>query len=221
MKKNNFAFGICLVILGIIFLLKSFKILEFTFTGWWTLFIIIPSLIGLINQQDKTGNIITLLIGIFLLLASRGVITWEVFKKLILPSILVILGVSLILKDLIPTGFNQKIKTIKEKDNNNYLALFGGQTLNFREKEFLGANFQAIFGGIDCNLTNSLIKDEIVINTYSIFGGIDLIIPDDIQVIIKSTSIFGGVEDLRKNKKAGQKTIYIKAVSIFGGVDIK
>jgi len=43
--------------------------INFFFTGWWTLFIIIPSLIGLFNDkdQDKTGNLIRI--------SNRSIIT--------------------------------------------------------------------------------------------------------------------------------------------------
>ena len=61
-----------------------------------------------------------------------------------------------------------------------------------------------------------------MINTSSIFGGITILVPDNVQVKISSTPIFGGVSDDRKNKNNnGKVTIYIKATSMFGGVEIK
>ena len=75
---------------------------------------------------------------------------------------------------------------------------------------------------IDCDLRNIKIKNDIVINSTAIFGGIDIIVPDDIKVVIKSTSIFGGSENKKVNKKEDSKyTIYVNCNCIFGGVEIK
>ena len=55
----------------------------------------------------------------------------------------------------------------------------------------------------------------------SIFGGIDIIVPKDVNIKVTSTSIFGGVENKVKNNTTNKKTIYINATCLFGGVDIK
>ena len=79
MKRTNILLGIVLIVLGIILLLKAFGIADINifFDGWWTLFIIVPAAIGLFTDKDKTGNIIALVIGVLLLLASRDLISFE------------------------------------------------------------------------------------------------------------------------------------------------
>lgn len=66
---NNFSkilWGIVFVILGIIIALNALDItnINLFFSGWWTLFIIIPCLIGLFNDEneEKTGNLVGLII---------------------------------------------------------------------------------------------------------------------------------------------------------------
>ena len=61
---------------------------------------------------------------------------------------------------------------------------------------------------------------DIVINASSIFGGINILVPEDVNVIVKSTSIFGGVTNKKENTNS-KKNIYINAMCMFGGVDIK
>ena len=50
--------GIILVLAAIIIALNSFNIIDFDlfFDGWWTLFIIVPSFVGLIENKNKGGN---------------------------------------------------------------------------------------------------------------------------------------------------------------------
>ena len=70
MKIENILWGILLIILGVIFGLNALEItnIDIFFSGWWTLFIIVPCFIGLFKESDKTGNIIGILFGIVLLL---------------------------------------------------------------------------------------------------------------------------------------------------------
>ena len=60
MKKTfGIIFGILLIAAGALFAIEAFGIanINFSFDGWWTLFIIVPSIYGLITSKDKSGNI--------------------------------------------------------------------------------------------------------------------------------------------------------------------
>ena len=95
---GNILWGIVLITIGVIFGLNALEITSINvfFEGWWTLFIIVPCFIGLIKDNDKTGNLIGLLIGVVLLLCSRNIISFSLIWKLIVPTILVIIGLSFI-----------------------------------------------------------------------------------------------------------------------------
>ena len=80
----------------------------------------------------------------------------------------------------------------------------------------------AVFGGVKCDLRNAVIEKDCAITATGIFGGVDIILPDDVNVKINSNSILGGVSD--KNHRAavpGAVTVYINATCMFGGVEIK
>ncbi|MBP3919950.1 MAG: hypothetical protein J6D28_00100 [Bacilli bacterium] len=225
---SSILWGFVLVIVGVILALNAFEITDISifFDGWWTLFIIVPCFIGLFDNNDgKTGNVIGIVIGTLLLLSCRGIMDFNVIWKLILPSILVIIGLSFIFKNAISSSVNNKIKEINKKNNNKenkeYISTFSGQKLDFRKEEFTGCRAQAIFGGMGLDLTDAIIKEDVVINASSIFGGIDIKAPADVNVKVNSTSIFGGVENKVKNKDSNKFTIYVNANCLFGGVEIK
>ena len=113
-----------------------------------------------------------------------------------------------------------KIALEKAKENEEYYATFSGEKLNFEGDTFNGASLNAIFGGIDLNLKKADIKNETNINTTSVFGGINIFVPDNVNVEIKSTSLFGGVTNKVENKE-NQPTIKIRAFCLFGGVEVK
>lgn len=225
MKKSNLMLGLILIMLGLIVLLNALEIasINIFFKGWWTLIIIVPCFVNIFKDEDKTGSIIGFVIGVFLLLGVRDIIDFSLVGKLVLPLILIICGISLLFKDRISASIKKEVKKLnKNSIDKVYSATFSGQNLKFDE-ELTNFELNAIFGGIKCNLRNSIIKEDIVINTSSIFGGITLYVPKDVEIKVISNSIFGGVSgNYNKNKDHKKiKTIYINATCLFGGVEIK
>lgn len=209
--------GLVLIVVGLIIGLNSFGItnINIFFDGWWTLFIIIPCFIGLFNDNDKIGSLIGLGIGIFLLLASQGILDFTLVFKLIIPFVLVMVGLNIIFKK------GNKEDRVPDKENEKeYMATFSGQDLNFANETFDGADMISIFGGIKCDLETAKIKDKSVINATSIFGGINLTVPKDIKLVVEHHSIFGGVTNKHINEEDAKKTLYVYAICLFGGIDI-
>ena len=225
-KVSNLLWGIVLIVIGIIFGLNALDIADINifFDGWWTLFIIVPCFIDLFTEDEKTGSIIGLVIGVCLFLCCQEILDFEIILKLIVPVILVIIGVSLIFKDTMKTKIKEEINKLNKKNpnSNEYCAMFGSQNINFSQEEFKGCELNAVFGGIKCDLTDSIIKNNAVINASAIFGGITIYAPEDVNIKVVSSSVLGGVSDERKVKaKDSKTTIYINASCIFGGVEIK
>jgi len=221
MKISNLLWGILLIVVGVIFGLKALNIADVNllFDGWWTLFIIVPSFIDLFKDKDKTGNIIGLIIGICLLLVCQEVITFDLIWKLLVPVILIVIGLSIIFKDVINSKIKKEIKKLNKNKDNEYYATFSSQSMEI-DNDFKGCSLNAIFGSFKCDLRNCLLEEDIVINTSSIFGSVTIYAPNDVNIKVKSSSIFGGVTNNVKNKD-GKVTIYINATCLFGGVEIK
>lgn len=225
-KIESILWGIVFIVLGLIIGGNVLGIthINIFFDGWWTLFIIVPCFIGLFKNKDKTGNLVGLLIGAVLLLACQDVLRFEMVWKLLFPAILIIIGISFIFRDAIGGKINNEIKELNKnrKDTNEYCSTFSGQNLKFDDEKFTGADLTAVFGGVKCDLRKAIIEEDQVINANSIFGGIELFLPENVKVKVKSTPIFGGVSDKASHSKEdGAHTIYINATCIFGGVDIK
>lgn len=222
---KNVLWGIVLVIVGVIIGTNSFGLtnINIFFDGWWTLFIIIPCFIGLFTDKDKTGSIIGLLVGVILLLSFNGIIDFDTIWKLLLPCIIVIIGLSLIFKNVFNTKVNEEIRKLNssKKDSKGYFAAFSGQNIDLSNEEFTGTDINAVFGGVKLDLRNAKIDKDALINASGIFGGVTILVPEDVNVKVKSTSLFGGVDNKIKNDNTNSKTIYINATCLFGGVDIK
>ena len=227
MKKiSKILWGIALIAAGVIFALNAFGItdIKLFFDGWWTLFIIVPCLIGIFSEREKTGNIIGFAVGVFLLLCCQNVLGFDMLWKLAVPAIIVIIGLKLIFGAI----FGDKVTKmlVKSRQNGEDIkvgcAIFSGQDLKLDGEIFNGAELTAVFGGVKCDLRNAVIERDCAITATSIFGGIDIFVPDNVNVKINSNSIFGGVSD--KNHRPtvqGAITVYVNATCVFGGVEIK
>lgn len=226
MKQNlsRIIWGIVLVVIGVIWGLNMMEItnIDIFFDGWWTLFIIVPCFIGLFDRSNngKVGNLIGIVIGVMLLLAAQGFISFDIILKLLLPFIIVIIGLSLIFGNSIKTMVNEKIKEFNINDLESVVATFGEQIVNKNNEEVKGANLDSVFGSVIYDLTGSKLKDETVIKASAIFGAVNIIVPKDVEVKVKATPIFGGVSNHVHTKDA-KKIVYIDAFCLFGGIEIK
>ena len=154
MKKiENTVIGFILIIIGVIIGLNAFHItnIDLFFDGWWTLFIIVPCFFGLFKDQDKTGNIIGLIVGIYLLLYCQGLINFQFAWKLVVPVIFVLIGLKMIFKDT----FNKK------KSHQN---IYDG-------KLYTGGNYDVTFNGLILDLSKAYLNEETNITISTLFGG--------------------------------------------------
>lgn len=226
MKKiSKILWGLLFIIIGTIIGTNALGLTNINvfFKGWWTLFIIIPCFIGMFEDNDgKVGNLIGMLIGIVLLLTTNNIINFELVAKLFIPVIFVVIGLSLIFNETIKSNISKKVREGKKNGTEDtIIATFSGQKVNKDNEEFKSADLEAIFGGVALDLRNANILEEAFIKTSSIFGGVEIYVPQNVNVKVKSTPIFGGVSNKVRNNKDNTKTIYIEAFCMFGGVDIK
>ncbi len=226
MKTKRILWGVVLVAFGILFGLDVVDVIDMKdlFEGWWTFFIIIPSIVSIITDREKIWGITGLFTGSVLFLSCQDIIEDSAVIKLIIPFVIVLIGLKLIFKDL----FNKEAQTAKKKiaesgeNVKEYAATFSGQDVDFSGEVFTSAKVNAIFGGMKCDLRNAVISDGAVLDVSAVFGGVDVLVPPDVNVKISSTSIFGGVSDKRNAKPvSGAVTLLITGVCLFGGVDIK
>ena len=225
MKRiNSIIWGLVLLAISAVLILNAFGLtsIEIFFDGWWTLFIIVPCFIGLFTANDKTGNLIGLLIGVFLLLICQDVLDFDILWKLIVPVIIAIFGIKMIFGGI---GRNRGvIESIEANagDMKTAFAAFSGQDIRFENEVFRSAELTAVFGGIKCDLRNAVFESDAVINACCIFGGADILLPDNVNVKINSNCLFGGIDNKKhQNSDANRYTVYVNGTCIFGGVDVK
>lgn len=226
MKKiNSIIWGVVLVLLGVIWGLNAAGItqIELFFDGWWTLFIIVPCAVGLFTGGDKTGNLIGIVIGGALLLAAQDIISYGMLWKLAVPAIIVIIGLKMIFGSFRNEKSFQLEQKVKEKNGKlqQHCATFAGVNAQYAGEVFEGAELTAVFGGVKCDLREAIITEDAVIRVCAVFGGVEIFLPDTVNVKVTSNSVFGGMSNKKSNQKENAVTVYVTGSCIFGGADIR
>ena len=217
--------AIVFLALSVILGAKALNLTPFPllFDGWWTLFIIVPCFIDLFKPGRKAFNIVGIVVGVVVLLCCQDVLTYKMVFNLIPSVLFFIIGVSIIVRDVIGTKTDLIIRNLnKEKPFSKYDATFSSQAVDFDGLEFKGVSLSATFGDIKCNLKNAFINGDTIVNARATFGGTTIIVPDGVNVKVKSSSIFGSTINKRNAKDiTGAPTIYVKSNCIFGTVTVQ
>lgn len=188
------------------------------FTGWWTLFLIFPSLLGMIEHGIHIGNAIGLLLGMALLACCQGYLSWEVLYRMAGPAALVLIGVIVVLKSLFHIGFG-KVKVPNEKRLEE-LVVFSGKKFVV-QNTFYGMDGEAVFGGLTIDLREALIEEDISIDALAVFGSVDILLPANVSVKLSDLSLFGGCSNSKTYTPVAGPTVYVNATALFGGVEVK
>lgn len=107
----------------------------------------------------------------------------------------------------------------------NTFALFGGRKEIVTAKDFSGGKVTAIFGGTELNLINAdTPAQRVYLDVTAVCGGIEVIVPSHWDLVIEVDSIMGAVEDARRLRTApadGTKTLVLRGFCLMGGVEVK
>lgn len=221
-KLTGVITGIILVVCGIVYALGILGICDINISldGWWTLFIILPCLNGLVKSKDKFGNLIGILIGILLLLAARDVLEYSVLW-VVVPVIVIMLGIKIIVKSV--SSSDSSANGNIEKDVKEHTAVFSETVVDYAGEEINAAKIGAVFGGVKCNLINAEITKKSQIDVLCAFGGAEIVVPENVNIKNNVFCLFGGMSDKRAvtAANADDLTLTVNGFCIFGGVDIK
>ena len=184
MNKRNLFWGIVLIVVGILFLGRNMNWWNFSifFEGWWTLFLIVPSIISLVRKESMGTSFLILVLGVLMLLASQNVIDWSTIWKVFLPIIIMVVGLLIIFG-------NRKAKEKRVRANaKEYVAIFSGvdEVINKIENDF---KMTAVFGGIELDMRDVVLESDLVIDCFTLFGGIDIRLPKDVVVKVNGFTI--------------------------------
>lgn len=115
------------------------------------------------------------------------------------------------------------IETARQNpQSDKMVAIFGGVTRSGKWRVRKNIQALALFGGMDLDLRDAIFEAPVVeISGLWCFGGLDIKVPEGIEVQDQTAGIFGGT-DVRDigDPAPGAPTLVIKGMTLFGGVSV-
>lgn len=145
---------------------------------------------------------------------------WEVF----FPAVLLLAGGRLVWRSV--AGRRASPVPTSGDDPEAYLrsfAVMAGNELRSVSRSFHGADLGAFMGAVVLDLTSSKMEgEEAVIESYALWGGIEIRVPPDWQVTGKVFPLMAAFED-KTRPPAGEpaKRLVVRGVVVMGGIEVK
>jgi len=103
------------------------------------------------------------------------------------------------------------------------LAFMAGVTRAGNAPDFRGGSATAIMGGCEIDLTQASVApgQRAVIDCFTIWGGIEIKVPPDWDVVNQAVALLGGIEDKTQHPLEARGSLLVTGLVIMGGVEIK
>lgn len=215
-------FGFILVVLGLGLIFDRLGYIDFgdVINMWWPSIIILLGTVQLFKvRQWHASSIIVILIGIILLLKNIGMIDIQL-SKLVWPTILLLIGLSIIFKKEVIFPRNNT-----DEEKLDYFTVFSGIETRVNSKQFKGGSITAVFGGVELDLREAeMDSNGASLDLTAAFGGIEIKVPEEWRVKVTGTPILGGWSNKTRGADQDDDTrpvLNITCLAVCGGVEIK
>lgn len=205
---------------------------DINFSGWWTVFIIIPGLAMMITTGIHFWNVFLVLLGAFLLARAQGWID-HVPREYFGIAALVFVGLWLIFGSFSRRKYDDgcqnnaqgvnfaTVHTVDGEDVIHHTAVFSEVHAANENKQLRGGKLTSVFGGVELDLRSAQIVDGAVFEMVSVFGGIDVLAPPNCRVIVHGVPIFGGMDNRVTSTDESLPRLLVRYSAVFGGIEIK
>ena len=231
-KKDGIWFAILVIVLGAAFLIQRVGNLSFGIWGIVWPAVIIGIGVSWMVKRFSFFSLAVAGVGLYFLLFNLNVITFVLTWSVIWPSLLVLLGLTILYEALIPhknkwCGVNfsgDKNKSSEYGENNGYVRYdcsFSDENRRFAAEEFSGGDIDLSFGKSELDLSNvRRVTPNAKLDVDVSFGTFDLVVPKTIRLYIKSDKSFGSIQMNGEPNADAQQTLAIDGDVSFGALNI-
>jgi predicted membrane protein len=226
-NQGRIFWGLLLIVLGGLFL---FAQLDWWDVGqvvgrYWPVIFILLGISMLIsnNFKDVGAGVFFILFGTFFLLVK-----WRVLHaagRFLWPVAIICAGLWILLR----AAWRPDKKKIPEMtgtagDDLDIHQVFSGTARKVESKDFKGGKADVVFGSAEIDLRGAKLSGgQATLVLSAVFGGIEIFVPREWQVVLEGTPVLGSIESHKATVPDGEKTgtLHIKGSAVFGSIEVK
>ena len=219
MDKKQSLLGVAIVAAGLLFLLANLDVgaARTLVEDWWPLAVVATGGFMLwADRQNYVWSFAVMALGFLLLVNTLGIADVSM-GDVFWPLVLIVGGISLLV-----SARHRQVPLTSNRSEGDITALLGGVTAVNASDDYTGGKVTAILGGVELDLSKATIKKEAVLHVSVFMGGLELRVPEGVNVKMRATGMLGGVEDKSYPKLAkNAPVLYLDGSITMGGVEIK
>jgi predicted membrane protein len=242
-------FGLLIIAAGVLLLLNSMDLgVAIDIGDYWPVILIVIGLGKIVQPRHSRQlywGIVIGIVGVLFLLNNLGYLHFW-FKDL-WPVILILLGIEILRCGAFRHRIRVKCFTNHDKkfvhhhehlhsgcctggsdsrsidsDVIDISVMFGGGEYRFTSKNLKGGRVSTVMGGCELDFSQAEMEEnEMVLETSTVMGGIELHVPAHWQVVLEGSPILGGLDDTTIKPENPQKKLIIKGSAVLGAVEVK
>lgn len=225
--------ALVLISVGAIFLLSNLHVLRVRdLIHYWPVVLMVAGVFKLADARearDRTAGGILLAGGSILLASNLGLIPFRIWA--LWPLLIIGLGVYMLIDRTAGPRIAFDVRYPgKPADPQGWTrhesAIFSGGKRRIATDDFRAAKYDCIFGGFEIDLRGSeIMGDSAVIEINAIFGGAEVKIPANWNVVMQAAGVFGGFADSTDHPNPAVtpniKQVFVRGAAVFGGAEVK
>jgi len=245
-NAGRLALGLVVIVIGVLFTLDRLGYVDAgDFWEYWPVLLIAIGF-GRVLQpqgtQERGFGVVLILFGVWFLLSNLDVIHYTFGD--VWPILLVVLGIMMVWRAITGPFFETPRRRLTEavaaadgsaavaglatsgsdtSSTVNGFAVLGAVKRKVVSQDFRGGALTAIMGGCELDLRHaSIASGQAVIDTFALWGGIEIKVPQEWSVVVQGTPVLGAFDDKTVRVGGdGSKVLVIKGIALMGGVEIK
>lgn len=228
-------FGLLLLGFGAILFLDRLGLADADYLlDFWPLIPITLGLVKLTTGRDGSERIfggILMLVFSGVMLDKLNLIDFDFDGRMIVPLVLMLIGFRILTR---PRGYRSSrgfgssrqhgvVASDRDSDELDGFAMLGALVRGSASQNFRGGKVTAVLAGAEIDLRQAKIDGpEAVIDTFTMWGGIEFVVPREWEVVVNGTPILGGFDDQTRHPSDPiAPRLIITGFAVMGGVGVR
>jgi predicted membrane protein len=209
--------GLAIMVAGFLLAVDSLGLIDAArIFQYWPIVLVAVGFTKLLgNACQRSGAFVWIVAGVALLALNLGFLSFPRVAAIVL----FLVGARIAWKALAPR--QAAARGADDVSTLDAVAILGGSKRGV-SGDFRGGQALAFMGGCEIDLRRvSMSSDEAIVDVFVMWGGAEIKVPEDWEVVNRGFAILAGFVDNTRHGAGAQKRLVVTGWAIMGGVEIK